>query len=110
MPMTTIPTRDLRGVPYDEDFLHGARSAAFTCLKVRPGETVVIITDEQTLPIAAALDEQLRAAEGRVQAFVLEDLATRPLTSFPEPIAAAMESADVTVFAASALPGELAAR
>jgi len=108
--MTTTPTRDLRGMPYDEDFLPGARSAAFTCLKVRPGEVVVIITDEQTLPIAAALDEQLRAAEGRVQAFVLEDLAPRPLTSFPEAIAHAMESADVTVFAAAALPGELAAR
>jgi leucyl aminopeptidase (aminopeptidase T) len=110
MTMTTTPTRDLRGVPYDEEFRHGARSAAFTCLKVRPGEAVVLITDEETLPIGAALDEQIRAAGGQVQAFVLEDLAPRPLTGFPEAIARAMESAAVSCFAASAGPGELKAR
>ncbi|MGH9869823.1 MAG: aminopeptidase [Candidatus Polarisedimenticolia bacterium] len=103
-------TRDLRGVPYDESFRQGAHSAAFTCLKVRPGERVVLITDEQTLGIGAALDEQLRAAGGEVSAWVLEDLEERPLKGFPEPIARSMETAAVSVFAASALPGELTAR
>jgi len=102
--------RDLRGVRYDPEFRPGAASAAFTCLRVRPGEKVVLITDEEALGIGAALYEQFIAAGASVVAFVLEDLAPRPLTAFPEPIAAAMRAASVSCFAASAQPGELKAR
>ncbi|HKY31637.1 MAG TPA: aminopeptidase [Candidatus Polarisedimenticolia bacterium] len=102
--------RNLESIPVDGAFRQGARSAAFVCLKVRPGERVVLITDEETLPIGAALREQLAAAGGDVVPFVLEDVAARPLTTFPGLLAEAMERAAVSCFAAAARPGELAMR
>ena len=102
--------RDLAAVTYDPDFLPGARSAVFTCLRVQPGERVVLITDESALSIGAALREQFVAAGADLATFVLEDLAARPLTSLPEPIAAALASASVSCFAAAAQQGELQAR
>lgn len=103
-------TRDWKAVPYDKDFEQGARSAVFTCLRVEPGERVVLITDTQCLPIGAALHGQFAAAGAAVTAFVLEEVAPRPLTGFPEVIASALEKADVSCFAASAGVGELRAR
>jgi len=102
--------RDLAAVTYDPDLLPGARSAVFTCLRVQPGERVVLITDESALSIGAALREQFVAAGADLATFVLEDLAARPLTSLPEPIAAALASASVSCFAAAAQQGELQAR
>lgn len=101
---------DLTGIAYDPEFVPGARNAVFTCLKVRPAERVVLITDRQCAGIGAALHEQLVAAAAVVIPFVLEDLASRPLESFPEPIAGAMRTASVSIFAAGAQPGELRAR
>ena len=103
-------TRDLRTVPYDPEFTPGAKSAVFTCLRVRPGERVVLITDEQALGIGAALDAQFRAAGAEIESFVLEDVSPRPLPQFPGAIAEAMRRARVSCFAASAQPGELKAR
>ncbi|HEY7531129.1 MAG TPA: aminopeptidase [Gemmatimonadota bacterium] len=100
----------LRDAAWDPELDPGARNAVFTCLAVRPGESCLLITDEDTLPIGAALAAQFRQATDRFRAFVLEDVAPRPLERFPEPIARAMEAADVTCYAASARRGELRAR
>ena len=105
-----VGTRDLAAVAFDPDFVPGAKSAVFTCLRVVTGERVVVITDLEALEIGAALYQQFAAAGAAVDAFVLEDLAPRPLTAFPEAIAAAMRRATVSCFAASAQPGELKAR
>ena len=101
---------DIFNTPYDPAFREGARSAVFTCLRVGPQERVVLITDRPSLPIGASLAEQFTAARANLKAFVLEDVATRPLTGFPEVIAAAMEGATVSCFAAMAQTGELPAR
>ena len=102
--------RDLRSIPYDPEFREGARNAVFSCLRVRPGERAVLITDDACLPIGAALDEQFREAGADLTSFVLEDLQPRPLRSFPSVVAKALETAEVSVFAASGLPGELPSR
>lgn len=102
--------RDLREIPYDPEFRAGARNAVFTCLGVREGERAVLITDEASLPIGAALDEQFRHAGADITAYVIEDLAARPLLGLPDPIARAMETASVSCFAAVAKEGELTAR
>ena len=103
-------TRDLARTSYDPEFRQGAHSAVFTCLKVQPGERVVLITDLASLGIGAALHEQFTAARADLTAFVLEEVADRPLTGFPDVIAAAMRDASVTCFAAGAQEGELPAR
>jgi leucyl aminopeptidase (aminopeptidase T) len=102
--------RDLRAVGFDPELRPGAVSAVFTCLRVRPGERVTLITDEESLPIGAALNEQLLAAGAAVETFVLEDLGARPLREFPAAAAAALRRSQVSCFAASAQPGELAIR
>jgi leucyl aminopeptidase (aminopeptidase T) len=102
--------RDLATVAFDPEFRPGAKSAVFTCLRVRPRERVVLITDEECLPIGAALHEQFAAAGADLAAFVLEDLAPRPLKEFPPAIGLAMRGAAVSCFAASAQEGELRAR
>ena len=81
-----------------------------TCLRVRDGERVTLITDEESLPIGAALHEQFAAAGASVETFVLEDLGARPLKEFPAAAAAALRRSQVSCFAASAQPGELAIR
>jgi leucyl aminopeptidase (aminopeptidase T) len=101
---------DLSSARYDPEFAEGARNAVFTCLRVTPGERVVLITDREGLAIGASLHEQFLAAGAVLSAFVLEDLSSRPLKGLPSEIAASMESADVSCFAASALPGELKSR
>ena len=102
--------RDLRLVAFDPEFRPGAKSAVFTCLRVEPTDRCVLITDEASLPIGAALLEQFEKAGAEVVAFVLEDLAPRPLREFPPVIAEAMRRASVSCFAAGAQPGELRAR
>jgi leucyl aminopeptidase (aminopeptidase T) len=98
------------GIDYDPAYVEGARNAVFTCLAVRPGERCVLVTDRENRPIAAALAEQFLSAGAALDAFVLEDLAPRPLAAFPDPIAAAFEAASVSCYVASALTGELPAR
>ena len=102
--------RDLSAVGYDPSFEEGARNAVFTCLAVEPGERCVLITDEGSLDIGAALAAQFVRATDRLTTFVLEDVALRPLDVFPTPIVEAMQRADVSCFAASAQKGELHAR
>jgi aminopeptidase len=104
------PNGGLSHVAYDPAFVQGARNAVFTCLAVKPGERCVLITDRTCLPIGAALAEQFARATNALDVFVLEDVACRPLAAFPPPIAAAMEEADVTCYAATARVGELPAR
>jgi leucyl aminopeptidase (aminopeptidase T) len=101
---------DLGEVGFDPEFRPGAKSAVFTCLRVQAAEHVTLITDEECLGIGAALHEQFLAAGATVDAFVLEDLAPRPLAVFPPVIAEAMRRSSVSCFAASAQPGELKAR
>jgi leucyl aminopeptidase (aminopeptidase T) len=97
-------------IPYPADYVEGARNGVFTCLAVQPGERCVLVTDVRDREIAAALAEQFLLAGARLTPFVLENLATRPLSGLPAPIAAALELADVSCFAASAEQGELAMR
>jgi len=102
--------RNLKDVDFDAAFVPGAKNAVFTCLAVRPGERCVLVTDEACLEIGAALAEQFARATEAFTPFVLEDVARRPLQVFPSEIAEAMEEADVTCYAASAMRGELRAR
>ncbi len=97
-------------VPYPTDYVEGARNGVFTCLSVRPGERCVLIADRDNCEIAAALAAQFRLAGAHLTTFLLEECARRPITDLPAPIAEALETADVSCFAAGALPGELAMR
>lgn len=103
-------TNELLELPYDPLLEEGARNAVFTCLEVQPDERAVLITDRETLEIGAALASQLEKAAEAVQVLILEDLARRPIDHLPDAMERALEVADVSIFAATAQPGELAMR
>jgi leucyl aminopeptidase (aminopeptidase T) len=88
----------------------GARNAIRTCLGLQPSERVALITDRETLPIAAALVEEIQAVGAPYTLLVMEDYAPRPLAAMPAPILDELARSQVCIFAAQALPGELGSR
>src|SRR5579863_2672090 len=100
----------LLSLDFPADFVPGARSAVFTCLRIQPGEKVTLITDRTTETIAASISRQLEACGCRWNGFVLEDLAPRPLTDMPAAVLEDMESSAVSIFAVQVQPNELHSR
>lgn len=102
--------RQLNRIPFDPQLTPGARNAVRVCLRVLPSERVTVITDEVSLEIAAALVHELEEVGCRYQTWVLEDVATRPLTDLPPAIAEDLESSQVSIFAVQAQTNELRSR
>ncbi len=101
---------DLRSFSFPEAFREGARNAVVTCLRIAPEEKVTLITDEVTLPIAAAIASELDRAGCAWNAFVLEELAPRPLRDMPRAVLEDMESSQVSIFAVQVQSNELGSR
>lgn len=102
--------RQLTGVAFDPQLTIGARNAVHVCLRVQPSEKVTVITDEVSLEIAAAIVHELEALGCEHKNWVLEDVASRPLTDLPAVIAQDMESSQVSIFAVQAQTNELKSR
>jgi aminopeptidase len=101
---------DLTAVKFPEEFREGARNAVTTCLRIAPYEKVTVIADLSTLTIAAALVSELVKIGCVWNAFVLEELATRPLTGMPDEVLVDMETSQVSIFAVQVQPNELRSR
>ncbi len=95
---------------YDPELKVGARNAIRTCLRVEPQEKVTLITDHVSLEIAASLGAELDAVGCPWKAFVLEDIAPRPLVGMPQMVLDDMETSDVSIFAVVAQENELRSR
>jgi aminopeptidase len=102
--------QDLLSLDYPAEFAPGARSAVTTCLRIEPSEKVTLIADRVTEPIAAALAAQLAECGCRWNAYLLEDLAARPLVDMPAEVLADMETSQVSIFAVQVQPNELRSR
>lgn len=87
----------------------GAANAIHTCLKVSPQDRVIILTDESTAHIGRALLEQSEGAGATSRLLTLEEYGPRPLTDLPLPLKELLADArpSVTIYAASAQPGEV---
>jgi leucyl aminopeptidase (aminopeptidase T) len=108
---TDVPSnRQLNNLPFDPELTLGARNAVRVCLRVEPAEKVTVITDEASLEIAAALVHELEAVGSPYRSWVLEDVATRPLSDFPQAIAGDLETSQVSIFAVQAQTNELKSR
>jgi aminopeptidase len=101
---------DLNATPFDPELTQGAHNAVAVCLKVQPSEKVTLITDYACQEIAASLVSELERCGCPYHAFVLEELAPRPLVDMPEIILHDMESSQVSIFAVKAQPNELKTR
>lgn len=101
---------DLRTLAVDPELMPGAHNAVESCLRIQTQEKVTLITDVACLEIGAALSRALDALEVVYNAWVLEDLAPRPLIDMPFPVLNDMESSQVSIFAVRAQTGELRSR
>jgi aminopeptidase len=95
---------------FDPELTPGARNAVRVCLDIQPHERVTIITDRACEEIAASLAHEVADVGAPFQAFVLEEIATRPLTELPAVVAADMERSQVSIFAAHVQAHELTSR
>jgi aminopeptidase len=102
--------RELSTLPFDPELTPGARNAVNVCLRVQPREKVTVITDEASREIAASLVHELEAVGAPYRAWILEELAPRPLTDLPQPILDDLESSQVSIFAVQAQANELRSR
>src|ERR1019366_5787096 len=107
---TEQSNRKLNEMAFDPELTPGARNAVRVCLRILPSETVTVITDEVSLEIAAAIVRELEEMGCYYQTWVLEDVATRPLTDLPLAIAEDLETSQVSIFAVQAQPNELKSR
>jgi aminopeptidase len=97
-------------LPFDPEYTPGARNAVNVCLRIQPTEKVTVITDEATKEIAASIVHELEKVGCPYHAWVLEDLAPRPLTDLPQEILDDLETSQVSIFAVQAQTNELRSR
>jgi len=101
---------DLNHLPFEPEFTPGARNAVNVCLRIQKAERVCVITDHATLEIAAAIVAELEKLGSPYHAWILEELAERPLIDLPKEILADLEKAQVSIFAVQAQKNELRSR
>ena len=101
---------DLLAVAFPPEFGEGARNAVTTCLKIQPDEKVTLITDRSCIAIAASMALELEAIGCTWNAYVLEELAPRPLVGMPAAVLADMETSQVSIFAVEVQKNELLSR
>jgi aminopeptidase len=109
-PPATQANRQLNRLAFDPELTPGARNAVEVCLRIAASEKVTLITDEATKEIAASLAAELETLGAPYQAWILEELAPRPLTDLPRAIVEDLETSQVSIFAVQAQANELRSR
>jgi aminopeptidase len=102
--------QQLSTLPFDPELTPGARNAVNVCLRIQPGEKVTVITDEATKEIAASLVHEVENVGAAYQAWILEEMAPRPLGDLPLEIVDDLETSQVSIFAVQAQANELRSR
>jgi aminopeptidase len=100
----------LNQIPFDPEFTPGARNAVNVCLRIQPQERVCVITDDATLEIAASIVAELEKLGAPYHAWVLEELADRPLVNLPAEILQDLEKSQISIFAVQVQTNELRSR
>lgn len=108
--MKAVPQTDWHLIPFDPEYREGAWNAVRVCLRIAPHEKVTVIADEASKEIAASIVHEIEAVGAPHHAWLLEDLAERPMRDLPQPILDDLESSQVSVYTVQAQPGELRTR
>ena len=101
---------ELNKLPFDPEFIQGAYNAVNVCLRIQPQERVCVITDHATMEIAAAVVAELQKLGVPYHAWIVEELAQRPLRDLPREIINDLEKSQVSIFAVQAQTNELRSR
>jgi aminopeptidase len=102
--------RELSTLRFDPELTPGAKNAVNVCLRIQPSEKVTVITDEATKEIAASLVHELEILGAPYRAWILEEIAPRPLIDLPREIVDDLETSQVSIFAVQAQTNELKSR
>lgn len=94
----------------DKEMSEGAYNAINVCLRLKPEERITIITDNESLPIASALVEEVKKIGSQYSVMVIEDYTPRPTPNMPQPILDDLAKSQVSIFCAKAQTGELSSR
>jgi aminopeptidase len=100
----------IRTTAFDPELSIGARNAVRVCLRVQPEEKVTLITDEACREISASICAELDSVGANYQAFLLEQMAPRPLMDMPWPILDDLETSTASIYAVYAQKNELKTR
>ncbi len=100
----------LLSTAFDAELTPGAKNAIRDCLRIQPDEKVTLINDRACLEIGASLARELFDGGFAFNAWVLEEMAPRPLTDMPKPVLDDMETSAVSIFAVKAQQNELRTR
>lgn len=92
------------------DLLEGARNAVETCLAIKPQERVALIADRASADVAASIEQALTTVGAIPTSLSIEALTSRPMTSAPSEVLAALDQVDAGVLCVQPLEGELDAR
>ena len=95
---------------FDLELAPGARNAIRVCLNVQPHERVTVVADRDCEEIAASLVHEIEEVGAPYKAFILEDVAPRPLVDLPAVIAEDMERSQVSILAVHVQQNELRSR
>ena len=95
---------------FDKELAPGARNAIRVCLNVQPHERVTVIADRECEDIAASLVHEIEEVGAPYNAFILEEVAERPLIDLPKAIAEDMEQSQVSILAVHVQRNELRSR
>ena len=101
---------ELSTLSFDPELTPGAHNAVNVCLRIQPSEKVTVITDNATRKIAASLVHEVAIQGAPYRAWILEELAPRPLTALPREIVDDLETSQVSIFAVQAQINELRSR
>jgi aminopeptidase len=104
------PITRLADLAFDPELTPGAHNAVHACLRIQPQERVTLITDLACREIAASLAHEIEQLGAPWHAFLLEELAERPLTGMPAEILADLEQSQVSLFAVQVQRQELKSR
>lgn len=95
---------------FDKELSPGARNAIRVCLNIQPHERVTVIADRDCEDIAASLVHEIEQVGSPYRAFILEEVARRPLAGLPQIVADDMEKSQVSILAVHVQPNELSSR
>ncbi len=95
---------------FDLELAPGARNAIRVCLNVQPHERVTVVADRDCEEIAASLVHEIEEVGAPYKAFILEEVAPRPLVDLPAVIAEDMENSQVSILAVHVPANELRSR
>ena len=101
---------DLNQLAFDPEYAPGCYNAVNVCLRIRANERVCVITDRGTADIAAGIVHELEKLGSPYHAWILEDLAPRPLKDLPREILEDLEHCQVSIFAVQVQTNELRSR